>query len=266
MPATIEARIALDIVAAPLTALPAFIAGSAVAAATNPLASDFAYDDVDVFVATPQTLISAAERLLHSGFELNDRYTRVYARWLKYGFKGWHTNSLKLQRTNGDIEVNLVFKQVDGHPTTSLAQVIESFDFGLLHSGYDCEQGTHRDLSDYLFPGQPKYGPLPLMPVRRDSWRNGFISQYQGLREAGRYVKYVDYGYDLSLVKDDLVTGYQMAELFYADRDKPEHKLLGQIYGKLASDIDLDMLDALRDFGGEIPFMDSLEQIMETLE
>lgn len=266
MTATLSADTALGVVKAPLAALPVFIAGSAVSSALNPNVGDTAYDDVDVFCATPQALMAAAERLMRAGFELNDRFERVYHRWIRYGFKGWHTNSLKLEDVIGGIEVNLVFKIVDGHPTTSASQVIESFDFGLLHTAWDCEREEWLCMADAFFPGMDRFGALPLLPNRRDTWRNGFISQYQGLREAGRYVKYVDYGYDLSLVKDDLVTGYRMAELFYLDRDKPEHKTLGQIYGKLAIDIEMDDLDRLREFGAEIPFMDELTQIMETLE
>ena len=67
---------------------------------------------------------------------------------IKYGFKGWHTNSLKLYHATPTyrVEVNLVYKLTDGHPTTSLAQVLESFDFGCLGLGLDCELNQWRDI------------------------------------------------------------------------------------------------------------------------
>jgi hypothetical protein len=208
--------------------LPVYIAGSAAAAAQYPQIDDTSYDDVDLFCGTREVLIASAQRLMHAGFQPDDRMERVWHRWLRYGFKGWHTNSLKLElplntpQGRAFVKVNLVYKMVDGHPTTSLGQVLESFDFGLLAVGFDCEQDTWRDMRDYFFPGVPPTGPLPLLPNRRDSWRNGFVSQYQGLREVGRFVKYRDYGYDMSLVQDDLHTGYWKAAEYLVDRtDNP---------------------------------------------
>ena len=189
-----------------LTTLPACIAGSVVASGTYglPVTSDA---DIDVFCYTEQALISCIQKLVDHHFQIDERNERVWQRWLRYGLSGWHTNSLKL-RSPSDSEVNLVYKTVGRVPMNSLASVLESFDFGLLGRGYDLYTQEWRDMRTFLFPDYDIEGPLPLMPSKRDGWRSGFISQYNGLREAGRYAKYHSRGFDLTLVKDDLVTGY----------------------------------------------------------
>ena len=273
MPATKSATATVPIVTGMLTGLPVFLAGSSASAARTP-GFELAYDDIDVFCSSPQSLISAAERLRSGGFEITDRFKRVYHRWMKHGFKGWHTNSLKLEG-HGGIDVNLVYKLVDKHPTTSLAQVIESFDFGLLAHGFDCETQVWRDMREYLFPNMGAVGatqiPLPMMPARRDDWRNGFISRYQGLREIGRFVKYVDYGYDMSLVYNDILTGYKQASLFYSARtDNPELEMLGKIFESIAMELEdakaMNDWTKLREAAGEIVYLDDLDAIMEALE
>lgn len=242
---------------------PVYLAGSLVASATY--GKNNAHHDVDLFCPTDQVLISVGQRLLCEGYKLDDRFERVWARWLRYGFKKWHTNSLRLMSPSG-IETNLVYKLTDGHPTTSLGQVIESFDFGLLAVGYELESNTFRDMRSYLFPGENPDGPLPLMPNKRSNWRNGFISQYNGLREVGRYVKYHDYGYDLSRVKDDLVTGYREASLYFSTAFDPEKQQLGLIYATIADKMEDDDIDDLRRSSGLIDYNDSLDVIMEALE
>ena len=270
---------AIERVQRPLHGLPVYIAGSSVAAALYSNISDQSYDDVDVFCSTPNALVSAVNQLRFHGWEFDPRFERVWVRWMKYGFKGWHTNSIKLEHPKTGIDVNVIYKMVDGHATTSLSQVIESFDFGLLAvGGWDMERGTYHDMRSYLFPpeevdefltdgqGNPLAQALPMLPNRRNDWRNGFISQYQGLREIGRYVKYVDYGYDMSLIKDDLLTGYWAVADYLSDRDKPEKIQLGKIYEAIALHLSADNLDQLREVGKEVLFMDSLDAIMESLE
>ena len=268
---------AIERVQRPLHGLPVYIAGSSVAAALYSNISDQSYDDVDVFCSTPNALVSAVNQLRFHGWEFDPRFERVWVRWMKYGFKGWHTNSIKLEHPKTGIDVNVIYKMVDGHATTSLSQVIESFDFGLLAvGGWDMERGTYHDMRSYLFPdvdellhdgtGNPLAQELPMLPNRRNDWRNGFISQYQGLREIGRYVKYVDYGYDMSLIKDDLLTGYWAVADYLSDRDKPEKIQLGKIYEAIAIHLSADNLDQLREVGKEVLFMDSLDAIMESLE
>lgn len=240
-----------------------FLAGSLVAEETYGKSN--AHQDVDLFCPTPQVLIATGQKLLDQGFKLDSRFSRVWERWLEYGFKTWHTNSLKLVSPQ-QIEWNLVYKLTDGHPTTSLAQVIESFDFGLLATGYDLKTDQFMDMRSYLFPNMPASGPLPLMPAKRANWRNGFISQYNGLRECGRYAKYHGYGYDLSLVKDDLVTGYYSAAAYMASTFDAEKQQLGQIYEAIAIKIEDDEIDELAEASKKIDFKDSLDVIMEALE
>ena len=268
MAASIDARSAIGVVSSVVAEMPCYIAGSSAATAQPHAPSATAYDDIDLFFSSESAIIAGVQRLLHAGFKIDDRHQRVWHRWLKMGLGKWHTHSLKLHGLyfGTEIEVNCVFKLVDGHPTTSAAQVIESFDFGLLAHAYDCELMDWRDMRSYLFPAHQPDGPLPLLPLRRETWENGFISQYQGLREIGRYVKYVDYGYDMSLVKDDLLTGYWAVADYLSDRDKPEKIQLGKIYEAIALHLSADNLDQLREVGKEVLFMDSLDAIYEALE
>lgn len=267
------AQQAIDRVVRAVKGLPVYLAGSSYAAAKYDHIDDRAYSDVDLFCASIESLISAVERLRFHGYELSLRNERLYHRYLKYGVGKWHTNSIKLQHGTHDLEVNIIFKLVNRHPTTSLAQVLESYDFGLLTvGGVDCETGTEHDLRSYLFPeivNQPGYtdaSPLPLLPNKRDNWRNGFISQYNGLREIGRYVKYVDYGYDMSLVRDDLIIGYWSVAEYLGDRDEPEKLQLGRIYETIAIHLEKNNNDQLRTASQSINYNDSLDAIYEALE
>lgn len=246
-----------------LTGDPVFLAGSLVAEEAYGMAN--AHSDIDLFCPTSGVLLTTGQKMLDEGYKFDDRMERVWHRWLRYGFKTWHTNSLRLVSPMG-VDVNLVYKLTDGHPTTSLAQVLESFDFGLLGMGYDLESDTFRDLRPYLFPGVDISGPLPMMPNKRDNWRNGFISQYNGLRECGRYAKYHGYGYDLTLVKDDLYTGYMQAWLYLSNHFDKDKQMLGQIYQAIAGHILADNLDQLSLAHKQIDYKDSLDVIMEALE
>lgn len=242
---------------------PVYLAGSLVAEQTYGLSD--AHSDVDIFCPTGQVLVSVGQRLLDHGYSLDERFSRVWARWLRYGFKTWHTNSLRLMSPAGT-ETNLVYKLTEGHPATSLAQVLESFDFGLLATGYDLEFDTFRDMRSYLFPDRDPDGPLPLMPNKRSNWRNGFISQYNGLREYGRYAKYHTYGYDMSEVKGDLIEGYWAASAYLSTHFDADKQLLGKIYDTIAGHIELDNIDELLVAAKQIDYKDSLDAIMEALE
>jgi len=242
---------------------PVFFTGSLVAAATYRL--DNAWSDVDIFCPSGNVLIATGQKLIGAGYTMDDRMSRMWYRWLRYGFKTWHTNSLRLNAPGG-YEVNLVYKTSEGHPTTSLSQVIESFDFGLLGVGYNLETNTFHDMRDYLFPGHTHGDPLPMMPNKRDNWRRGFLSQYNGLREFGRYAKYHGYGYDLTLVKDDLYEGYMNAWAHFSQSFDDEKKQLANIYQAIAGHILVDNIDELAKANKEIDYKDGLDVIMEALE
>jgi len=242
---------------------PVFLAGSLVAEETY--GKNGAHDDADIFCPNPFVLMTTAQQLLNQGFTLHDRFDRVWARWLKYGMGTWHTNSLKLMSPNA-VEFNLVYKLMGKHPVSSLGQVLESFDFGLLATGYDLETDTFRDMRGFLFPHLDPNGPLPLMPEKRDNWRKGFISQYNGLRECGRYAKYHGYGYDMSAVKDDLVTGYFEAAAYMSTTFDDDKKQLGKIYEVIGDHIEMDNIDQLVAAYKTLDFKDSLDEIMEALE
>lgn len=242
---------------------PVFLAGSLVAEETYDMSD--AHGDVDLFTPNDHVLVAMVQKLIGEGFTFNERMERSWYRWLRYGFNKWHTNSMRMLSPQG-IEFNLVYKLTNGHPTTSLAQVLESFDFGLLATGYDLETGKFLDMRSFLFPDHNPDGPLPMMPNKRDNWRQGFISQYNGLRETGRYAKYTQYGYDLSLVKDDLSTGYWEAASYLTNAFKPEQQQLGRIYETIAKYIDGDDIDGLIEAYKTLDYNDSLDAIMEALE
>lgn len=253
---------AIDQVLGQLHGTPAFLAGSCVAAQAY---DHDQYHDIDVFVPSQPILFITIQRLLDQGYYLDDRFDRVWFRWQRYGLKGWHTNSMRMYSMD-NVETNIVYKLVDGHPTTSLAQVLESFDFGLLGVGYDIETGIRRDMRPYLFPHLQPDGPLPLMPNKRSNWRQGFISQYNGLREAARLSKYQGYGYDMSEVIDDLITGYRMAALYHTGHFDPDKQLLGEIYTRIAHLIETAQFDELATAYASIDFNDPLDEIMSKLE
>lgn len=244
--------------------LPVFIAGSLVAEETYGLTN--AHDDVDIFCASPEALAVTVERFLQEDYMLNDRNERVYQRWLLDGMGSWHTNSLKLTEPLDDIKVNLVFKTIKSKPVSTLTAVLESFDFGLLATGYDMLDGKKRDLRSYLFPGVDVNGPLPLMPNKRDIWLNGFISQYNGLRQMGRYAKYVHYGYDMSAVKDDLLVGYDKIARHWEMSDLQDKVILGTIYRKAHEQIANDCIDELLTAAKVIPKLDSFDDILASME
>lgn len=260
---TITPDQAIASVSATLHRQPVFLAGSCVAAQAH--SKPAGWSDLDLFVPTQQVLVSTIQILLDHGYTLDDRFERVWHRWLRYGLKGWHTNSMRLHSPQG-VETNVVYKLVDGHPTTSLAQVLESFDFGLLSTGYDLETGTFRDMRSYLFPGLNPDGPLPMMPSKRDNWVRGFISQYNGLREAGRYAKYHAYGYDMSAVRSDLLAGYRQVASYHLGQFSEDKRTLGEIYHKIAERIEADEIDDLAESYKMLDFKDSLDLILEALE
>jgi hypothetical protein len=266
----VSADIVIADVRSRLAGEPVFLAGSLVA--EQAYGKTDAHSDVDIFCPTLNVTIAMTQKLLCQGFTLDDKFSRVWQRWLKFGTKGFHTNSMRMHDPGG-VEWNLIYKLADGHPTTSLSQVLESFDFGLLGMGWDLESDRYMDLRPFLFEDLfPQFGkadafvPLPLMPNKRSAWRNGFISQYNGLREFGRYAKYHERGYDMSLVKDDLVTGYWAASLYFSTAFEEEKQKQGQIYEVIARHIESDNIDELLKATKLIDYKDSLDMIMEALE
>ena len=70
----------------------------------------------------------------------------------------------------------------------------------------------------------------------------------------------------MSYVKPDLLDGYYNAAAYLSGRDKPEKQQLGLIYEAIANHIQADNIDQLIDASKEIVYLDSLDQIMESLE
>lgn len=248
-----------------VAALPLFLAGSAAAAVCT--SRDYAYHDVDLFSPSQGVYFSAVQQLLNRGYRLeSDRFTRMWQRHLRYGFNAWHTNSMRLIDETTGTEVNVIYKRVDGHETTQLSQVLESFDFGILGVGYETDTGVFRDLRQYLFPDATDLNVLPMMGYRADNVGQGLMSQHTMLRMPGRYARYSRYGYDLSLVQPTLVRGYLNYAAYKEDRTKPEDQTLAQIAKALAFNIESNMLDELLSFEKQLPMQDGLDDILASIE
>lgn len=245
--------------------LPAFLAGSAPAAEAHGL--DHSYSDIDLFVPNEGMYFVLIQHLLNNNYEItDDRFIKMWRRHKNYGFNAWHTNSMRLHDSSTLTEVNVIYKRVEGHETTRLSQVLESFDFGLLGVGYETETGTYRDMRSYLFPNQPNHTQLPLMEYRADTVGKGFMSQHIMLRTAGRYARYINYGFDLSLVKPQLINGYLGFASYKLNRTKDDDITLGRIAEALAFHIEHDEIDKLVEFEAGLPKADGLDDIFDSLE
>lgn len=248
----------------------ACIAGSAVAAETYSL--PHSYDDIDVFAYGNSSLISIANSLLEKGFTFaSDNEAMKWDRWLSWDLNiGWRTNSVKLKgRVDAkleDYEVNVVYKTFEKQPVKRLSLVLESFDFGHLATGWELRTGTWRDMRPFFFPNNNDFKALPLLPDRQDRWANGLITQYTGIRQAGRAVKYHGYGYDLSNVFPVLIEGYRIASGHHANHFDPEKVALGQIYDRLADHLEDGEFDKIAEADKLLPQWRDVDAILERLD
>lgn len=247
------------------------IAGSAVAAEQYGLHSS--YDDIDVFAYGNSSLISIATSLLGNGFELaSDNERMKWDRWLAWDLNiGWRTNSIKLvgsidSNAVEPYEVNVVYKTFEKQPVKRLSTVLESFDFGHLASGYELKDGRWHDMRPYFFPATSSYRNLPLLPDRHERWANGLITQYTGIRQAGRLVKYLGYGYDMSNVLPTVVQGYRIAAVHHADHFDPQKAALGEIYSRLADHLEDGEFDKIREADMLLPQWRDVDAILERLD
>ena len=260
---------AVQLVLGQARGLRCYLTGSAAAAAAKELDGihgfDAAYSDVDLFVGSESEWVRSIQRLIDTGYTFGPRMEMLWYRALHYGTHGWHTNSMRLINPEG-IEVNLIYKTIGRHPTTSLSQVIETFDFGLLSMGWETEDGQFRDARSYQFPGMDPNGALPLLPWRRESIRQGHFREHQGLRTFGRAARYFDeYGYDGTLVIPDLVMGYHSAADYYSNRTEPEQLTLGLLYRQVAILMDDQDWAQLSKAAAQLPRMDTLDEIYTLL-
>lgn len=248
----------------------ACIAGSAVAAETYSL--PHSYDDIDVFAYGNSELIAITTRLLERGFHFaSDNEAMKFERWLAWDLNiGWRTNSVKLKgkvdNKLDEYEVNVVYKTFEKQPVKRLSLVLESFDFGHLATGWDLRTGTYRDMRQFFFPNAVDYSALPLLPDRMDRWENGLITQYTGIRQAGRAVKYHGYGYDLTNVLPTLITGYRIAAGHHADHFDPEKVVLGEIYSRLADHLEDGEFDKIKEADLMLPQWRDVDAILERLD
>jgi hypothetical protein len=250
----------------------ACLAGSAVAAMEYDL--PLSYDDIDVFAYGNSSLIAIGQHLLDHGFEFaSDNEAMKWDRWLAWDLNiGWRTNSVKLKgyidgpNPLEPYEVNIVYKTFEKQPVKRLSMVLESFDFGHLAVGFELRSGEYRDMRPYFFPNVSDFKALPLLPDRHDRWESGLITQYTGIRQAGRAVKYTEYGYDLSNVIPVLVNGYRIAAQHHLDHFDPDKVTLGQIYDRLADHLEDGEHDKIKEADALLPQWRDVDAILERLD
>lgn len=260
---------AVNLVVDQTRGLRCYLTGSAASAADKEVRGVHGFEkswhDVDLFVGSENEWVRSIQFLIDRGYEFCDRMEMLWFRVLHYGTKNWHTNSMRLTNPEG-IEVNVIYKTQGRHPTSSLSQVIETFDFGLLSLGWETETGTFRDARSYQFPGLDIDGPLPLLPWRREQIQQGHFREHQGMRMFGRVQRYFgEYGYDGAAVLPDIVEGYFNASKYYLNRTKPEHIKTGAIYQHVAFLIEDRNWTELKEAADLLPKMDIIDELYDLL-
>jgi len=249
----------------------ACIAGSAVAA--EQYGFDESYDDIDIFCYSNSSMIAVAQHLMDHGFAFNDTHmSMVWDRWMAWDMNvGWKTNSMKLHGTldpsTPPYTCNVVYKMFEKQPIRRLSDVLESFDFGVLAMGYDLiDDGEFHDMRSYFYPRATDFDRLQLLPERRRQWQQGRVTQYVGIRQAGRAVKYHRYGYDMELVIPDLISGYRIAASHHQGHFDQEKVVLGQIYDRLADHLEDGELDLIAAADKLLPQYRNVDLLLEALD
>lgn len=226
-----------------------------------------AFNDVDLFVPSQGELFALTQDLLSQGFYMDDRNDRVWYRWRNYGLGKWQTNSIKMFSMD-NVEYNIVYKLVNGHPLQTPAQVVESFDFGGLAMAWSVQHQSFHDFRPSMFPLEPDLNNLPMFDTKRANWRQGFMSWHEGMNQPHRFVRYDDRKLiGLENVRDDLVTGFEASALYHLDKiDDEDMQMKGQFYQRMAFLLENRLHDEIRDFYAQNwKSSDPLDQIMEAL-
>lgn len=238
---------------------------------------DLAYHDVDCFTPSIVSLATTVQTFLDNGAVPLEGFERTFDRWEEYDVGSWHTNSWRGQLVDGT-EVNVVYKLEQKHPTRTLAQVLEGFDFGHLMHGYDYHSGRYLDLRSYHFLDiwlRNRNGAYPMNPLKREKWVQGYFSEWVGDREPGRYATNMERDYDMSLVKPDFRLGYLMASDYYLRKasrkqgeDAERAEFRAEHYANIADAIEHDDVVALSMLSDEVQEAELLPQdlIMEDLK
>jgi hypothetical protein len=224
------------------------------------------FNDVDLFVPSQGELFALTQDLLSQGFYMDDRNDRVWYRWRNYGLGKWQTNSIKLFSME-NIEYNIVYKLVNGHPLQTPVQVVESFDFGGLAMAWSVQHQSFHDFRPALFPLEPDLNNCPMFDTKRMNWRQGFMSWHEGMNQPHRFVRYFDRKLiSLENVRDDLVTGFEASALYHLDKDAEDMQMKGQFYQRMVFLLENRLHDEIRDFYAQNwKSSDPLDQIMEAL-
>jgi hypothetical protein len=204
----------------------------------------FAYSDVDVFVPSEFALARTVQFMLDHGAVMDEENSRTMERWSGRGTGDWHTNSVRLELLNDEVEVNVVYKIVDKRPLRTHTQVVESFDFSNLTHSIDLRTGKEYDLFDHLFRGEDP-SKVRLLPDREWQWLNAKVGKFTGIRQGERYAKNVSRGYDLELVKAPIIQGYRYTAAHYMDGDDPVELEHAEAYTLIADLIEDDDIDGL---------------------
>ena len=239
---------AIDSLKKPLKGRRGAILGGATAAEREAAVDpdfDYAYSDVDIFHPSMESLSINLSILLNAGAApLEHKDLRILRKWERRGTNGWKTNSIRVV-TNQKVEVNLVYKTIDKHPLRTPLEQVQSFDFSMLGVSYDLRTWERRDLGTYFWPdGQDnKYC---LFEDREEQWLNAEVGIFTGLRQADRYARYVERGYNLDAAVTPLVQGYRTTGPHYLEQYDKELLLTGDTYLNLAQLIEDHDIDGLR--------------------
>jgi len=187
------------------------------------------YNDLDFFFNSEAALIAAVSQLLQRGsVPFNSQEERKLHRWLRFGMGDWHTQSIRLM-TLDRIEVNLIYKTVDGKPLRTAFEVVNSFDFSNVSHGWDMRTGRKYDLADTYWPGKNP-DEVVLFPDREDQWLAGSIGKHTGSRQGKRWAKNMEGLWDVSRTTDVFIKGYRIVAAFYLDKEDDEHHAYADVY------------------------------------
>lgn len=224
------------------------------------------WGDVDIFAHNQFELVRMVEYSLCNDWEFaTDKDAKTWNRWMRFGMSNFRTNTIHL--TNGEWDMNLTYKTYEGSPVRSLAQVLETFDWGLLAMGYDLRSSRFFDFRSVYFMDMD-WDRLPMMDERMARWSAGLIVPYTGIRQAGRYHKYHHvYGYDLGAVKDVLVQGYEIAGAYHLDNQwDAEKQTLGQIFLRLGEAVAADDWATLAEADNSLPVHRDLDEFLGRID
>lgn len=224
---------------------------------------EFAYGDIDWFASSMVALSAACRRLIENGAVPADEEEAF--KWEGWNQRDphWHTNSLRLVTKEG-AEFNMVLKSEDGHILRTGREQIGSFDFSNVSMGLNTATGEPINLFHaYWWGGNPDQ--VRMLPDRRIVWEAGRFTKFPGIRQADRWARNVERGYDMRATIHPLVSGYRITTKHYGRSRDPEEQAYAQVYKILADMIEDEDARSLRMLYDSISPDRKIEEFSEVL-